>query len=182
MLCVCVVDVMDVVLYVCIVRRGAVGARVWEVWVFRHTYIVCLCLVCILWQFSMLRSAWLSVCRGCNRWPYGRGILQSWSHNCLVGSHECLLLFTPSCCSEYSKRHSLHAVKLSLRSDNPVQIVSTPPAPNNGGPILSCILLDRIEYYNENNADGYLLLLDASKAFDIVHHAKLIDMVKIENM
>ena len=28
-----------------------------------------------------------------------RGILQSWSHNCLVGSHECLL-FTPSCCSE----------------------------------------------------------------------------------
>ena len=38
--------------------------------------------------------------RGCNRRPYGRGIVQSWSHNCLVGSHECLLLFTPSCCSE----------------------------------------------------------------------------------
>ena len=31
MLCVCVVDVMDVVLSVCIVRRGDVGARVWEV-------------------------------------------------------------------------------------------------------------------------------------------------------
>ena len=34
MLCVCVVDVMDVmdvVISVCIVRRGAVGARVWEV-------------------------------------------------------------------------------------------------------------------------------------------------------
>ena len=30
-----------------------------------------------------------------------RGILQSRSHNCLIGSHECLLLFTPSCCSEY---------------------------------------------------------------------------------
>ena len=28
---VCVVDVMDVVFSVCIVRRGAVGARVWEV-------------------------------------------------------------------------------------------------------------------------------------------------------
>ena len=28
---VCVGDVMDVVFYVCIVRRGAVGARVWEV-------------------------------------------------------------------------------------------------------------------------------------------------------
>ena len=33
MLCVCVVDVivMDVVFFVCIVMRGAVGARVWEV-------------------------------------------------------------------------------------------------------------------------------------------------------
>ena len=29
-----------------------------------------------------------------------RGILQSRSHNCFMGSHECLLLFTPSCCSE----------------------------------------------------------------------------------
>ena len=57
MLCVCVVDVMDVVFFVCIVMRGAVGARVWEVCVFRHAGVVCLCLVCILWQFSMLRSA-----------------------------------------------------------------------------------------------------------------------------
>ena len=24
--------------------------------------------------------------------PYGRGILQSRSHDCLIGSHECLLL------------------------------------------------------------------------------------------
>ena len=31
MWCVCVVDVMDVVFSVCIVRCGAVGARVWEV-------------------------------------------------------------------------------------------------------------------------------------------------------
>ena len=29
MLCVCVGDVMNVVFSVCIVRRGAVGARVW---------------------------------------------------------------------------------------------------------------------------------------------------------
>ena len=43
--------------FVCIVTRGAVGPRVWEVRVFRHAYVVCLCLVCILWQFSMLRSA-----------------------------------------------------------------------------------------------------------------------------
>ena len=38
--------------------------------------------------------------RGCNRRPNRRGILQSRSHNCFIGSHECLLLFTPSCCSE----------------------------------------------------------------------------------
>ena len=31
MLCVCVVDVMDVVFSVCIVRCGSVGVRVWEV-------------------------------------------------------------------------------------------------------------------------------------------------------
>ena len=34
MLCVCVGNVMDVVFSVCIVRRGAVGARVWEVLVY----------------------------------------------------------------------------------------------------------------------------------------------------
>ena len=31
MLCVCVGDVMDVVFSVCIVRRGALSVRVWEV-------------------------------------------------------------------------------------------------------------------------------------------------------
>ena len=31
MLCDCVVDVMDVVFSVCIVMRGAVGARLWGV-------------------------------------------------------------------------------------------------------------------------------------------------------
>ena len=31
MLCVCVVDVMDVVFSVCIEMRGAAGARVWKV-------------------------------------------------------------------------------------------------------------------------------------------------------
>ena len=48
---------MDVVFSVSIVRRGAVGARIWEVRVFRHADVVCLCLVYIMWQFSMLRSA-----------------------------------------------------------------------------------------------------------------------------
>ena len=57
MVCVCVGDVMDVVFSICIVMRGAVCARVWGVRVFRHADVVCLCLVCILGQFSMLRSA-----------------------------------------------------------------------------------------------------------------------------
>ena len=38
--------------------------------------------------------------RGCKRRPYGRGILQSWSHGCLIGTHECLLLFTQFCFCE----------------------------------------------------------------------------------
>ena len=56
MLCVCVGDVMDVVFSVCIVKRDAVGARVSGVCVFRHAD-VCLCLVCIMWPFSILCSA-----------------------------------------------------------------------------------------------------------------------------
>ena len=43
--------------FACIVTCGTVGVCVWEVSVFCHAYVVCLCLVCILWQFSMLHSA-----------------------------------------------------------------------------------------------------------------------------
>ena len=68
---------------------------------FRHADVVCLCLVCILWQLKILHDLQLvNAGRGCNRQPYRRGIFQSRSHNCFIGSHECLLLFTPSCCSE----------------------------------------------------------------------------------
>ena len=56
---------------------------------FRHADVACLC----LFQF-------VNAGRGCKRRPYGRGILQSRSHNCFVDSHECLLLFTLSCFSE----------------------------------------------------------------------------------
>ena len=38
--------------------------------------------------------------RVCKRRLYGRGILQSRCHDCLIGSHEFLFLFTPSCCDE----------------------------------------------------------------------------------
>ena len=57
MLYVCIRGVMDVVFSVCIVTRGAVVACVWEVWVFRHAYVLFLCLVCIMWRFSMLQYA-----------------------------------------------------------------------------------------------------------------------------
>ena len=60
-----------------------------------------LCLVYILWQFSILHDLpFVNASRGCKRRPYGRGILQSRSYDCLIGSHECLLLFTPLCCCE----------------------------------------------------------------------------------
>ena len=54
---VCAVYVMDVVFYLCTVRRGAVDARVCE-----NTAVACLCLVCIMWQFSMLNSVCHAVC------------------------------------------------------------------------------------------------------------------------
>ena len=54
----CVGDVMDVVFSVCIVRAWSCEVLVYgECRVFHHADVVCLCLVCILWQFSMLRSA-----------------------------------------------------------------------------------------------------------------------------
>ena len=59
MLCVCVGDVMDVVFFVCIVRRGAVGARVWGVWVFRHADVVsCVHPVAVLNDAFCMTSAW----------------------------------------------------------------------------------------------------------------------------
>ena len=48
---------------------------------------------CILHDFQFGNAG-----QGCKKRPYGRGILQSRSHDCLIGSHEYLLLFTPSCC------------------------------------------------------------------------------------
>ena len=62
MLYICVKGEMNVVFSACIVTRGAVGVRVWEVCVIRHVDAVCFCLVCILWWFSMLHSACLAVC------------------------------------------------------------------------------------------------------------------------
>ena len=94
MLCVCVGDVMDVVFSVCIVRRGAVGARVWG-FVMQMLYVCVLCASCGSSQCCVLHDLqFVNAVRGCNMRPYRRGILQSRSHNCFLGSHECLLLFT----------------------------------------------------------------------------------------
>ena len=71
---------------------------------FRNADVICLCPVCsscgssqccILHYLQFVNAG-----RGGKRRPYGRGILQSRSHNCLRGSHECLLLLTP--CHEIS--------------------------------------------------------------------------------
>ena len=97
---------MDVVFSVCIVKRGAVGALVWEVW----SVLSCRCcmFVSCVHPVAVLNDAFSMTCSfvnagcGCKRRPYRRGILQSRSHNCFVGNHEGLLLFTPpSCYSEY---------------------------------------------------------------------------------
>ena len=57
----------------------------------RHADVVCLCLVCILWQLSMLNDLqFVNVGRGCKSRLYGRGILQSRSHDCLIGTHACV--------------------------------------------------------------------------------------------
>ena len=72
-----------------------------EWFVMQMLYVCVLCASCGSSQCCVLHDLqFVNAGRGCKRRSYGRGILQSWSHNCLVGSHECLLLFTPSCCSE----------------------------------------------------------------------------------
>ena len=48
-------------------------------------------------QCVLLDLQHVNVGRGCKRRLYGRGILQSRCHDCLVGSHGCFLLFTPAC-------------------------------------------------------------------------------------
>ena len=72
-----------------------------ECFVMQMLYVCGLCASCGSYQCSVLHDLqFVNSGRGCNRRPYRRGILQSRSHNCFIDSHECLLLFTPSGCSE----------------------------------------------------------------------------------
>ena len=49
---------------------------------------------------AVLNAAFCMTCSLLMLVEDARGILQSRSHDCLIGSHECLLLFTSSCCCE----------------------------------------------------------------------------------
>ena len=72
MLCVCVGDVMDVVFSVCIVKHGAVGARVWggecECFIMQMWYVCVLCALCGSSQCCVLHDLqFVNAGRGCNR-------------------------------------------------------------------------------------------------------------------
>ena len=73
-----------------------------ECFVMQMLYVCVLCVSCGSSQCCVLHNLqFVNAGRGYNRRPCRRDILQSRSHNCFIGSHECLLLFTPSCCSEW---------------------------------------------------------------------------------
>ena len=73
----------------------------YECFVIQMLYV---CVLCASWgssQCCVLHDLpFVNAGRGFKRQPYGRGMFLSRSPNCLIGSHECFLLFTPSCCSE----------------------------------------------------------------------------------
>ena len=62
-----------------------------SVFVMHMLYVCVLCLSCGCCQCWILHDLqFVNAGRGCKRRPYGRRILQSWSHDCLITSHECL--------------------------------------------------------------------------------------------
>ena len=72
-----------------------------ECFVMQMLYICVLCASCGSSQCGVLHHLqFVHADRGCKRRPYGIGVLQSQSHDCIIGRHECLLLFIPSCCGE----------------------------------------------------------------------------------
>ena len=93
MLYVCVRGVMDVMFSVCILMHGAVGACVWEVCVSCR----CCMFVSCVHPVAVLNTAFCMNCSLLMLVEDATGIPQSQSHECLIGIHECLLLFTTSC-------------------------------------------------------------------------------------
>ena len=75
-----------------------------ECFVMLMVYVCVLCVSYGVSQCCVLHDLqFVNVGRGCKRRPYRRDIFQSQSYDCLLGSHECLRLFTPSCCGECFK-------------------------------------------------------------------------------
>ena len=78
MLYVCVRGLIDVVFSVCILTRGAVGARVWEVWSVSSSrccmFVSCVHPVAVLILHDL---QFVIAGRGYKRRPYGGGILQN---------------------------------------------------------------------------------------------------------
>ena len=63
-----------------------------ECFVMQMLYVCVLCASCGSSQCCVLHDLqFVNAGRGCNRRPYRRGILQSRSHNCFIGSHECAM-------------------------------------------------------------------------------------------
>ena len=60
----------------------------------------CCMFVSCVHPVAVLNAAFCMTCSLLMLVEDGRGILQSRSYDCLIGSHECLLLFTPSCYCE----------------------------------------------------------------------------------
>ena len=57
-----------------------------ECFVMQMLYVCVLCTSCDSSQCCILRDLqFVDAGRGCKRRPYGSSILQSWSHNCLIG-------------------------------------------------------------------------------------------------
>ena len=83
------------------VRRERLVFEKCECFVRQMLYVCVLCASCGRSQCCVLHDLqFVNAGRGCKRRPYGRGNLQRLSHDCLVGSHVCLRLLTPSCCGE----------------------------------------------------------------------------------
>ena len=99
MLYVCVRDVM--MLCFMFVLAMCMGNETCEYFVIQMLYVCVLCASCGTSKCGVLHDLQvLNAGIGCKRRPYGIGILQIRSHDCHIGSHECHLLFTLSCCGE----------------------------------------------------------------------------------
>ena len=72
-----------------------------ECFVMQMLYVCVLCASCGSSQCCVLHDLqFVHAGRGSKRRPYEIGILQSRSHDCLVGNHECLHFFSLSSCGE----------------------------------------------------------------------------------